>query len=510
VHDAYADDSAEGTTNESRLRFEPLSACVFSSERHGADLGKIITISLAALFLTATLFATAARAVPSAPTFTVNSRLDLPATGDLANGICQTALPNVCSLRAAVEKANGWPAGDATINFVGVTPPATYTLSLGTLVITNSMTIVGAGPRNTIVDGSGALPIHRVLEISTGTLMGGAPVNISGITVRGGHTTDAGAAIFVFGGRASIDNSLIQDNGCACITPTNGVILNDGILTLTNSIVADNDVGSGGLGGGIYNGNTAWLSNDTIRNNSAQVGGGIYNDGDMMVLNSAIISNSVTASGGGIRSTNNSLVIENSTISSNSANGAGGGLYDEAAALLCRQGSVSLYNTTVTNNIADADLSSGADSGGVSNETPCVAFSFKNGIIAYNFGAVLVGGFRVNAPNQDCAGTLTSQGFNIVGGVPPDCTLNGPYTVADAKLGPLQNNGGPTPTHALLPGSPAIDAGETPLCTNHAGLPVLGDQRGFARPAFGAVALRCDIGAFELYRFGDWVPLIVR
>ena len=72
------------------------------------------------------------------------------------------------------------------------------------------------------------------------------------------------------------------------------------------------------------------------------------------------------------------------------------------------------------------------------------------------------------------------------------CTIYGGHTTADPKLGRLQGNGGPTETHTLLPGSPAIDAGDPGGCRDRAGALVATDQRGFARPAVG-----CDLGAYE-------------
>src|SRR5438132_273187 len=110
----------------------------------------------------------AARAMPAAPVFTVNSTGDVHAAAPLTDGVCATAynngVPNgVCTLRAAIEEANYSPGGGATINFAGVTPPATYTLSYGALVISNSMTILGAGASRTVVDGNGSATHDRVL-----------------------------------------------------------------------------------------------------------------------------------------------------------------------------------------------------------------------------------------------------------------------------------------------------------------------------------------------------------
>jgi hypothetical protein len=144
-----------------------------------------------------------------------------------------------------------------------------------------------------------------------------------------------------------------------------------------------------------------------------------------------------------------------------------------------------MTNVTITDNVADNDGDGAGDGGGVAHDGG--SLSFKNTLIAGNTDA---GG---QAP--DCSGTVTSQGFNLLGNS-TGCTLT-PTTgdlvgtganPIDPLLGPLQNNGGPTLTHALLPGSPAIDA-VTSGCP-----PPTTDQRGVARPQGAA----CDIGAYEV------------
>ncbi len=91
------------------------------------------------------------------------------------------------------------------------------------------------------------------------------------------------------------------------------------------------------------------------------------------------------------------------------------------------------------------------------------------------------------------------------------CTVNGTApSLVDPQLSPLANNGSSTQTHALLPGSPAIDAGPAIGCFDNLGALIAADQRGFHRPAFGGKALRCDIGAFEYYSSALFLPLILR
>src|SRR5262245_61001018 len=110
--------------------------------------GKVLSLFSVALVLLTILLTGErfARALPATPVFSVNSTGDAHAGGDLTNGICQTdATNNVCTLRAAIEKANQWPGGGVTINFNGVTPPATYLLQYGELAISNTLTMLGAG-----------------------------------------------------------------------------------------------------------------------------------------------------------------------------------------------------------------------------------------------------------------------------------------------------------------------------------------------------------------------------
>jgi hypothetical protein len=97
---------------------------------------------------------------------------------------------------------------------------------------------------------------------------------------------------------------------------------------------------------------------------------------------------------------------------------------------------------------------------------------------------------------DDCNGALLSGGFNLIQD-PTGCSISGStagdVTGQDPLLGPLRFHGGPTKTRALLPGSPALDAGQTPACLDAASDTLTTDQRGSARP-YGT---RCDIGAYE-------------
>ena len=398
----------------------------------------------------------------AAPIFTVNSTADVAVdSGALDNGICETATGNgVCTLRSAIIKANHWPGGGVSINLPALPPGGKYLLTIppsgiddettGNLNITGSMNISGGGAANTIIEGNSVgSTFGGVVNISAGA------VNTSGVTIQNGRAGD--------GGGISVDSN--------------------GRLTLTSSTVSGNSCAN--FGGGIYNSGSLTLINSTISGNRAiREGGGIenINNGSLTITNTSISGNSVDVDGGGILNNFGTLTITNSTISGNSAGHDGGGVHNLLSA--------AIFNSTITLNRAAVALIGGGTGGGVFN-SPTASFFFKNSIIANNSFLILVPG--------DCAGTLTSQGFNIVS--TPNCTIIGPFSQVDPLLGPLQNNGGPTQTHALLSGSPAIDAGEIPSCTDNLGAPITNDQRGAAR----AVGPACDIGAVE---YGALLPLL--
>jgi CSLREA domain-containing protein len=256
--------------------------------------------------------------------------------------------------------------------------------------------------------------------------------------------------------------------------------INSGTVTISGLTITD---GNAAGGGGIYNYVTGdlTLNNCTVSGNKATgAGGGIYNYyGDLTLNNCTVSGNKATGVGGGIYNFYGDLTLNNCTVSGNTAGGDGGGIRNYYYS------DVTLNNCTVSGNEANDNGGGICDYGNT---------DFKNTIIANN-----------TATNQgpDCYGSPDSYGYNLVEDT-SDCTINEVDNTGtdiknqDPNLGPLQDNGGPTFTHALQPGSPAIDAAID--CTLVDGTtPVTEDQRGELRAADGDCdgTANCDIGAYE-------------
>jgi hypothetical protein len=279
----------------------------------------------------------------------------------------------------------------------------------------------------------------------------------------------------------SLDGCVFTNNLRAI--DSGSAIFNSGMMTLKNSTVSHNTEQ------GIANGaGTLLVMNCSITDNGAVVGGGIWNGGTLVVIDSTIARNSATYSsgpdpGGGIyNDTAGTAMLVNTTVRGNTALNEGGGIYN--------LGTLWLLNCTIDSNIASGDPGDAPiEGGGIWNSGTVYS---KNTILAGN----LAFDFNTNSafPGPDFFGVLTSQGFNLIQNT-SDCTITGNFTGdllgIDPKLGPLQDNGGPTYTQALLPGSPAINAG-----TND-GAPST-DQRGVSRPQGPST----DIGAFEVLYHG--------
>jgi CSLREA domain-containing protein len=442
-----------------------------------------------------------------ASTFMVNSSADIP-DANPASGVCETATGNgVCTLRGAIQAANAHAGADtimlqANTTYLLTQVGAADDNSLrGDLDITDSVTIIGAGPASTIIDGNGAVTGERVLQVFMCT-GGGSPcdgahpaivASISGVTIQHGLSSNIGGGMINYG-ILTLTNCSVANNTASGVNDWGGGIYNAGTLTLINSTVADNLTGAhNAYGGAIYNQGPMTITNSTISGNktfagvgSNGFGGGIFTVGAAITITGSTISANTGASGGGIYKTGFPVYVINSTISGNSSTDGGGGIFASS-------GTTELYNVTVTGNTANSDASGAATGGGVANAAGST-FNFKNSIIALNSKVIPMMPLPLLAAD-DCFGAITSQDNNIMYVVDSNyCTIAGAVTLADPNLGPLQLNAGPTQTHALLSGSPAIDAVVIGDCTDNLGATLSTDQRGVHRPS----GVHCDIGAFEL------------
>jgi hypothetical protein len=340
----------------------------------------------------------------------------------------------VGSLRQALADANDGDIIDATGVF-GV-----ITLSTDELLVDKSVTMNGAGADLLAVDGNAT---RRLFHVTSGQT-----VTISDLTIRNGHDDNIGGGIDNEGGATlTITNSTLSGNTAGSVNNpavAGGGIYNLGTLTIVNSTVSANTAGgiSGG-GGGIFSAGTLTVVNSTVSDNTASIGAGIDNAGDastVTITNSTFSGNAASAYGGACFNAG-TLQIANSTLSDNSASIGGGILVF---------GPLQIGNTILNRGDSGANIDS--------------------------FGEVTVTSLGYNLSSDDAGGHLTGPGDQIN---------------TDPVLGPLQDNGGPTITHALLPGSPAIGAGD-PAFTP----PPLFDQRG---PGFDRVVNgRIDIGSFEV------------
>ena len=399
------------------------------------------------------------------PTFTVNSTSD-DVDANPGDGACATSA-GLCTLRAAIMEANRSSGVGATI----VLPAGTYTMTIpatptdgednGDLNLTAPASgnpvirLIGAGAATTIVD---ANQMDRVLSVGvarTGT--------ISGVKLRNGFVASA--------------------NG--------GGILNSGTLMLADCVIENNRTDSGGAG--IANFGVLTVARSTIRANLGYLGGGLYVHGPTTIRDSTIHDNGAGFGGGAEVSafgSDSHMYAVNSTFSQNYADTNGGGIDSE--------GTTFLYNTSVVGNDADHNRDVNGGTGGGVYANAGSRFGVVNALIA--------GNTQSNAPiPNNCNGALEAYGLTLLDD-PTGCTT----TTSNANLGfvslntigPLQDNGGPTWTHALLTGSEAIDSTIDSLgCVDETGAQLTADQRGAPSPA----GLRCDVGAFE---YGSTVPVV--
>lgn len=456
---------------------------------------------LAALSLCVGLALQAATTPPARANtaITVNSLADVIDAGD-----------GQCTLREAVLAANtdtasGSAAGECpagsgvdsillpagTLQFAigghdeNVTPDA----AVGDLDISQDLTIIGQGttcadpsPTCTIVD---ANHLARVFQVQASTqvtitrlgIYGGSDNGYGGGGVQNNGTLHLNTVIFV-ANYSNVIGGGLENIGTAFLSRVSfgnnqgysgGALANLGNLTAENVSMT---LGTATRGGCLYNTGPATFTHVHLSQCTASEGAGIYNIDQLSIERATIKTSLITAgsgsrNGGGIYNAK-FLVLTNVTLSANAAQ-SGGAIYSIAD----YNGSTTLSNVTIANNTAVGAGAGLAGSG---------MFTLKNTILANT------------PPTENCAVAVTSQGHNLDSG--SSCGLSGGGDVSntDPLLGPLEYAGARLDTHALLPGSPAIDTGDDDGCPAT-------DQRGIARPQDGNDdgAAACDIGAYEAY-----------
>jgi CSLREA domain-containing protein len=379
---------------------------------------------------------------------------------------------NGVTLRDAIQAANtdarvdGSVAGVAGVqNVIVFAPGLTGTIKLGQgqLTISSTMEIDGLGAGKTIID---AHQNSRIFGITSAA----GNVTLDGLTIENGIASDTGGAIQVQSrGTLSILNSTLTGNSTTGETASGGAVCDwDGTLTVTDCTLTGNStIGDNAYGGALYSRDGAMtVTNSTLSGNSTTgqmaCGGAVYDwSGALTVTNCLLSGNSTIgprAYGGAIYSRSGAMTVTNSTLSGNSTSGASavGGAIDSF------DGSVTVTNSTLVQNHA-----TNAAGGGIAAQQSAATITLRNTILAQNtdngtapdlYDAVGVTVTLANSLIGDNQGTgLTAAPLGA-----PDANGNLIGTAGapiDPRLGSLAFNGGPTPTMALLPGSPALGAG---------------------------------------------------
>ena len=367
-----------------------------------------------------------------------------------------------------------------------------YTFDCGspTTVVTQAEIVINNG---VILDGEGKLTVdgnddHRVLSV-----VSGITAELVGMTISGGY--DSGGGGILNEGTLTITNSIVESNREADRPQTvggGGGIFNSGTLAVVNSVVRDNRAfsfegsgiystgtmmlntsgvsGNSGFESSVYSIGTLTLIDSYVSDNGAADDDAIKASGTLTLINSAVVNNDVyvgvTASG--------TMTVINSTVD---------GGRNQWPAIAHRDGTLTLINSTI----------------GLFNPNSANLFGTINSSKMVVSNSLVLGSNVSDIGGPTCSiGSVTSRGGNIESPT-NDCGLTPPtdlvgVTASALNLGPLADHGGPTMTYSLLIPSVAIDRVPVPMCVDPDGNPLTTDQRGQPRPA----GLACDAGAFEV------------
>lgn len=430
------------------------------------------------------------------------------------------------SLREAIGLANGSVGVIDTIMFAPPLSGGTIVLDdlLGELPVIEAVTITASGlPANVAISaGNGAddLPAtgdgYRIFNIEFTDPAAIGTVELSNLTLTSGDVTGPGGAIRSIQ-MLTVSDCLVTGNAASGPLGFGGGIYAAGPLTsiFDTAIVGNTITGAGASGGGIAAEPTGTLlvERTTIAGNSTtgagSSAGGIWAAGPTSIFNSTISGNSTVGDGGGIldASTLDPFSITLSTISGNSAGILGGGLATSGGGP-----PLSITHSTITANTATVD------GGGIS------ATALFGGIVLLDHTIVAdntaLGGPTPDINKVPVVGGTISANYSLIGEVIPGAVLNVggtsliglPLFPIDPMLGPLAANGGPTLTHDLLPGSPAIEAGDPSASGGLGGVPVY-DQRGVpwtrVYDSDGTGSAIVDIGAYELHATTPSLPTLL-
>ncbi|WP_420643922.1 choice-of-anchor Q domain-containing protein [Candidatus Leptofilum sp.] len=437
----------------------------------------LLAIAIPIILLSFFLTTLQTKASPSA-TFTVNSTVDAVDVNP-GDGVCETAVANECTLRAAVMETNSLVGADQ-INL----PRETYTrtiggigedASAGDLNITEDLRIIGESSTNTIINGNA---LDRIFIVSNG-----AELVLENIAIYNGVSPGGGGGIFIEEGtNVTILSSRIISNSAG----SGGGIASRGLLTITNSLISNNI--SDGSGGGLENlSPLLMISNSTISGNIGSRGAGIFttHDGIVEIVNSTLSHNFSDGEGGAITNLGPTMSLTNVTISNNHVDFRGGAIDNHST--------LTATNSTIVSNTASLSI------GGIYNNIINNGVIYlQNTLVAFN-------------SNGNCGGNsddIISLGYNLEDA--NLCNLNaiGDIVNQNPLIDSLKNYGGNTLSHTLFPESPAIDAANPNVCPPN-------DQRYFSRPFDGdnnGTSI-CDIGAVE---YGSspmhyvYLPIIVK